>query len=306
MAEQPLQRVVVAGGTGLVGRALVKALLAQGAEVVVLTRRPGSAVLPAGARAQGWENPAEALEGADAVFNLAGEGIADRRWSVRRKKVLLESRVATTEDLVEGLKACTRRPAVLVNASAIGYYGAVGDDTPLSEHTPAGTGFLPEVCRAWEMAALPAKELGVRVAIARIGVVLARRGGALPKMALPVRLFAGSRLGHGRQGLSWIHLHDLVEMLLEAARNPAWEGPFNATAPEPVSQAVLLSLLAKRLHRPLLPIPGFLAAAGVRLALGEMGRDLLLRGAYVHPGVAEAREFAFRFPSPEDALLDLL
>jgi len=306
MAEQPLNRVVVAGGTGLVGRALAKALVARQAEVIVLTRHPGSASLPTGVRALGWDRLGEALEGTDAVFNLAGEGIADRRWSASRKRAVLQSRVGPTEDIVEALRNCERRPAVLVNASAIGYYGAVDDDTPLGELAPAGLGFLPDVCRAWEAAALPARDLGVRVAIARTGVVLARRGGALPKMALPVRLFLGSRLGHGRQGVSWIHLHDLVEMLLEAARNPAWEGPFNATAPEPVSQAVFLRLLAKRLHRPLLPIPGFLAAAGLRLALGEMGRDLLLRGAYVHPGLAEAREFTFRFPSPEDALLDLL
>lgn len=306
MAEQPLNRVVVAGGTGLVGRALVKALAAQGAEVVVLTRHPGSATFPTGVKARGWENPAEVLEGMDAVFNLAGEGIADRRWSTRRKQIILQSRVGPTEDLVEGLRTCARRPAVLVNASAIGYYGAPDDDTPLSELAPAGTGFLPDVCRAWEAAALPAQDLGVRVAMARIGVVLARRGGALPKMALPVRWFAGSRLGHGRQGVSWIHLHDLVALLIEAARNPAWEGPFNATAPEPVSQAVFLRLMAKRLHRPLLPIPGFLAATALRLALGELGRDLLLRGAYVHPGKAEAFDFSFRFPSPEDALLDLL
>lgn len=306
MAEQPLQRVVVAGGTGLVGRALVKALVREGAEVVVLTRRPGSAVLPPGAKAQGWEDPAEALEGADAVFNLAGEGIADRRWTARRKQVLLQSRVGPTETLIEGLRACARRPAVLVNASAIGYYGAVADDTPLSELSPAGAGFLPETCQAWEDAALTARSLGLRVAIARLGMVLARNGGALPKMALPVRLWAGCRLGNGRQGLSWIHLHDLVAMLLAAARNPAWEGPFNATAPEPVSQAVFLRLLSKQLHRPLAPIPGVLAAAGVRLALGELGRDLLLRGAFVHPGKAEVLGFPFRFPSPEEALLDLL
>ena len=306
MTEQPLNRVVVAGGTGLVGRALVKALTARGAEVTVLTRWPGSAVLPPGARACGWEDPAEALEGADAVVNLAGEGIASRRWSARRRRQILQSRVGPTEDLVEALRACAHRPGVLVNASAIGFYGPRPDDTPVSELDPAGDGFLPEVCRAWEAAALPARDLGVRVAIARIGVVLARRGGALPKMALPVRLFAGARLGHGRQGFSWIHLHDLVEMLLEAARNPAWEGPFNATAPEPVSQAVFLNLLSKRLHRPLPPIPGFLPAAAIRLLLGDLGRDLLLQGAYVHPGRAEALDFPFRFPSPEEALLDLL
>lgn len=305
MAEQPLNRVVVAGGTGLVGRALVKALLAQGAEVVVITRHPGSTVLPAGARAQGWDRLTEALEGSDAVFNLAGEGIADRRWSPQRKKALLESRVGITEELVEGLRTCGHRPAVLVNASAIGYYGAQ-DDTPVSELTPAGVGFLPEVCTAWEAAALPARDLGVRVVLPRIGVVLAREGGALPKMALPVRMFLGSRLGSGRQGLSWIHRHDLVSLFLEATRNPAWEGPCNATAPEPVSQETFIRALAKRLHRPLLPVPGFLTDAALRLLLGEMGRDLLLRGAYVHPMKAEALGFAFRYPTPEEALENLL
>lgn len=309
--EQPaagpgLGRVVVAGGTGLVGRALVKTLLARGAEVTVLTRRPGSAILPPGAKAQGWEHPALALEGADAVFNLAGEGIADRRWTLRRRQLLLQSRVGPTEELVAALAACTARPPVLVNASAIGYYGARPDDTPVSETSPAGTGFLPDLCRTWEAAALAAADLGVRVALPRIGIVLATHGGALPKMARPVRLFAGACLGTGRQGLSWIHLRDLVGLLLEAARNPAWEGPFNATAPEPVSHGVFMALLAKRLHRPLLPVPGFLTYAALRLALGEMGRDLLLQGAFVYPGKAEALDFPFRFTTPEAALEDLL
>lgn len=308
--EQPaagpaLGRVVVAGGTGLVGRALVKALLARGAEVTVLTRRPGSAILPPGAKAQGWEHPAQVMEGADAVFNLAGEGIADRRWTARRKQVLLQSRIGPTEELVAALAACTRCPAVLVNASAIGYYGAC-DETPVSETSPAGTGFLPELCQAWEAAALPAVDLGVRVVLPRLGVVLAEQGGALPRMARPIRLYAGACLGQGRQGLSWIHLRDLVALLVDAATNPAWEGPVNATAPEPVSHAVFMALLAKRLHRPLLPIPGFLTHAALRLALGELGRDLLLRGAFVYPGKAEALDFPFRFPSPEAALEDLL
>ncbi len=301
-----LGRVVVAGGTGLVGRALVKTLVARGAEVAVLTRRPGTAVLPPGAKALGWEHPALALEGADAVFNLAGEGIADRRWTASRKRALLQSRVAPTEDLVAALAACTRRPSVLVNASAIGYYGARPDDTPVSEASPAGAGFLPELCQAWEAAALPAVELGVRVVLPRIGVVLAEQGGALPKMARPVRLYAGACLGQGRQGLSWIHLRDLVNLLVEAAANPAWDGPVNATAPEPVSHAVFMALLAKRLHRPLLPIPGFLTHAALALALGELGRELLLHGAFVYPGKAEALDFPFRFPSPEAALEDLL
>ncbi len=306
MTRQPLNRVVVAGGTGLVGRALVKALRLRSAEVTVLTRHPGSVVLPPGVQARRWEGLKDVLEGVDAVFNLAGEGIADRRWTSGRKRLLLQSRVGPTEDLVEGLRACSRRPAVLVNASAIGYYGTRPDDDPVSEFSPAGAGFLPEVCQAWEAAAFRARELGVRVTVPRIGVVLAMEGGALPKMVLPVRLFLGSRLGHGRQGLSWIHRHDLVDLLLEAASDPAWEGPFNATAPEPVSQAAFLSLVAKRLHRPLPPIPGLLAGAALRLALGDMGRTLLLQGAYVYPGRAEAQGFPFRFRSPEAALEDLL
>ena len=305
MAEQPLNRVVVAGGTGLVGRALVKALLAQGSQVTVLTRHPGSAVVPTGARVRGWIGLAKELEGLDAVFNLAGEGLADRRWTQGRRALLRASRVGPTEEIVEALRACAQRPAVLVNASAIGYYGP-GDDSPVSELNPAGKGFLADLCQAWEGAALPARDLGVRVLLPRLGVVLARDGGALPKMARPVRLGLGSRLGHGRQGLSWIHLQDLVALLLAAARNPAWEGPFNATAPEPVSQAAFVRLLARRLHRPLLPLPGWLSSISLRLLLGDLGRELLLEGAYVHPGKAEGLDFPFRFPTPEAALEDLL
>jgi uncharacterized protein len=305
MATLGLKRVVVAGGTGLVGRALVKALLVQEAQVTVLTRHPGSALVPAGVRVRGWVGLAKELEGVDAVFNLAGEGLADQRWSPRRKALLLSSRVGPTEELVESMRACTHRPAVLVNASAIGYYGP-GDDTPVCELNPAGEGFLAEICRAWEAAALPARELGVRVVLARLGVVLAREGGALPKMARPVRLCLGSRLGNGQQGLSWIHLHDLESLLLEAARNPAWEGPFNATAPEPVSQNTFVRLLARQLHRPLLPLPGWLTSASLRLLLGDMGQELLLEGAYVHPMRAEALGFPFRFNTPEEALEDLL
>lgn len=306
MVRQPLNRVVIAGGTGLVGRALVKALTAPSVEVTVLSRRPGSAGFSAGIQVRGWEGLTDALEGADAVFNLAGEGIADRRWTGRRKQLILQSRIAPTEDLVEAIRNCRRPPAVLVNASAIGYYGPREDDTPVSEFSPAGTGFLPDVCQAWESAALPARDLGVRVLLPRLGMVLARNGGAFPSMIRPVQFYLGSRLGHGRQGLSWIHRHDLVGLLIEAASNPDWDGPFNATAPEPVSQAAFLSLLAKHLHRPLLPIPGALAATALRLALGEMGRTLLLEGAYVYPGKAEALGFPFRFRSPEEALEDLL
>ena len=302
--ETGLNRVVVAGGTGLVGRRLVQALLDLGTRVQVITRHPG-APAPPGASAHGWEDLPDLLEGADAVINLAGEGIADRRWTPFRKAIIRDSRTGATSRLVSAMRACDRPPAALVNASAIGYYVPKGD-LPVDEAGAPGEGFLPEVCQAWEAEALAAASLGVRVALVRIGVVLAREGGALPKMALPVRWFAGCKLGSGRQGLSWIHLDDLVAMLIEAARNPAWKGVFNGTAPQALSHEAFTRLIAQRLRRPLLPVPGFLTTLAVKMLLGEMAEALLLQGAYVVPTRSLALGFHFRFLTAEAALKDLL
>jgi uncharacterized protein len=300
-----LKRVVVAGGTGLVGRPLVQALVDLGADVTVMTRNPGRGGLPAGASARGWEDLATTLNGADAVINLAGEGIADKRWSAARKAVLLTSRVETTQRLVEAMRACPQPPAALVNASAIGFY-VPADREPVDETSDSGMGFLAEVCRAWEVEAMAAAAFGVRVALVRVGVVLAKEGGALPKMALPVRWFHGCKLGRGTQGLSWIHLDDLVAMFVEAARNPAWRGAFNGTAPKPLSNGAFTRALAQRLHRPLLPVPGFLTAAATKLVLGELAEALLLQGAFVKPTRPLAQGFQFRFPTAEMALENLL
>jgi hypothetical protein len=305
MDHGALRRVVVAGGTGLVGQALVRALLAQGTQVAVLTRNPLRATLPEGACARGWDELPGVLDGADAVINLAGEGIADGRWSAVRKAAIRDSRVKATRRLVTAMAACGNPPAVLVNASAIGFYGARGTEA-LDEHSPAGTGFLPEVCQAWEGEAQAASKSGVRTVCIRIGVVLARAGGALPRMARPVRWFQGCKLGSGQQGLSWIHLDDLVAMFLEAASNPAWQGVFNGTAPEPLSNQAFTRLLAQRLHRPMWPLPGFLTTAFTRLLLGELAEALLLQGAFVLPDRAQALGFAFRFPTAQAALEDLL
>ncbi len=277
----------------------------MGTQVTVLTRNPTRLDLPRGAATQSWKDLPAALEGADAVINLAGEGIADRRWSTARKAVIRDSRTAATAQLVAAMEACTQRPTVLVNASAIGYY-IPRDDAPVNEDTPAGTGFLADVCRAWEAEAQAAAAFGVRVALVRIGVVLAREGGALPKMALPVRWFAGCKLGSGTQGLSWIHIDDLVAMLIEAAANPAWRGVFNGTAPQPLGNEAFTRLIAKRLHRPLLPVPGLLTSMATKLLLGEMAEALLLQGAFVLPGHAQALGFQFRFPTAEAALGGLL
>lgn len=300
-----LKKVVIAGGTGLVGRALVEALVAAGTQVEVLTRNPGSASLPSGARALGWEALPKALEGVDAVINLAGEGIADKRWNPARKAAILASRIDTTQRLVAALAQAESGAKVLVNASAMGFYGAHGGEV-VDETGAKGKGFLPDVCAAWEQEADKAVASGVRVVKLRIGVVLAKEGGALPKMAFPVRIFQGAKLGHGQQGLSWIHLQDLVAMLITAAANPEWSGVYNATSPQPLSNETFTRVLGKVLHRPILPVPGFVTATVLPILVGEMAEPMLLQGAYVYPRRAEKQGFTFRFPDALSAVQDLL
>ena len=305
MVSGTLKRVVVAGGTGLVGRHLVQALLQDGVLVTVLTRTPASAILPAGATARGWDELPKALEGADAVFNLCGEGIADGRWSAARKRALLDSRLEPTGRLVAALGALDPRPPVLVNASAIGIYGPM-DGRPLDETQAPGSTFLAKLCRQWEAAADEAQRHGVRVVKLRTGIVLARDGGALPKMALPVKLFAGSKLGDGQQGFSWIHVDDLVRLFVEAARNPAYAGAVNATAPRPTTNETFTRALARRLHRPLLPVPAVLTRFALKVLVGAMAEALLLQGAFVYPAKPLGLGFTFNFERAEEALADLL
>jgi len=305
MNKSESHRVIVAGGTGLVGTRLVAELLKQGLQVQVLSRTPRRAQLPAGAEARGWEELPEMVEGSLAVINLAGEGIADHRWNEARKKTLLESRTNPTRHIVSALAQASQKPLVLVNASAIGIYGTQGA-AAIDEAQAPGRGFLTEICRAWEAEAEAAQGLGLRVVKLRIGVVLAREGGALPKMALPIRCCMGSALGDGRQGFSWIHIEDLVRLILESLQNPAYLGPINATAPAPCSNLEVTQLIAKRLHRPVWPIPPFLTRNAVRLLVGEMAEPMLLGGAFVLPKRALALGFHFKFPRAADALEDLL
>jgi len=304
MNELRGSRILVAGGTGLVGTRLVGELLAQGAEVLVLSRKPRPATVPGGASIRGWGELPGLLEGCLAVINLAGEGIADRRWTQARKESLEASRIGPTRRLLEALEKVHARPAVLVNASAIGIYGN-GGKALLDESAPTGKGFLPELCAAWEAAADPAQALGVRLVKLRTGVVLAREGGALPKMALPFRFFAGTILGSGRQGLSWIHIEDLVRLILACIRDPRFQGPVHATAPHPCSQEAFARLLAKRLRRPLWPVPGCVTGAALRLLLGEMAGPMLLEGAFVLPRKALELGFRFEFPDLRGAFRDL-
>ena len=311
MAEAPLHQVVVAGGTGLVGRYLLPALVAEGARVTVVSRTPqgrtpqGRTPLPAGVQAGSWEDLPVLLAGAGAVINLSGEGIGERRWSAARKRAILASRLDSTGRLVRAMADLEVRPQVLVNASAVGYYGPM-DGRPVDERQGPGRGFLADVCRQWEAAAEAAAGLGVRVVRLRLGVVLARDGGALPRLAFPVRICQGTRLGHGQQGLSWIHIDDLVRLILEAIANPAWRGALNATAPMPASNETFTRAVARQLRRPLLPVPALVTRAALRLLLGDMAQEMLLEGAFVYPRKAERLGFQFRFPGAAQALADLL
>jgi uncharacterized protein (TIGR01777 family) len=295
--------VFVTGATGLIGRALCPALLERGHQVTALSRAPPAVSrLPAAVSVIAGDPTApgpwqDALARADACVSLAGESL-DARWTGARKRTFRESRVQATRNVAEVLRR--RGPRVLVAGSAVGWYGDRGEE-PLDETAGPGTGFLAELCRAWEEAARPATERD-RLVLLRTGLVLARDGGALPRMALPFRLFVGGPLGDGRFWQPWIHIADVVGIILFALEDRRAEGPLNATAPEPVRNRDLARAIGRALHRPsALPVP----AVAVRLALGEMG-DVALSSQRVLPAKALALGYRFRFPEVEGALRDLL
>ena len=289
-------RIVIAGGSGLLGSALAAHLQRDGHTVAVLTRRPRHVTHLA------WnpEAPAEPWMGvvgaADAVVNLAGESIAPRRWTAARKAAIRDSRLRATRALSDAMRASPRKPEVFLSASAVGIYGPRGEEA-VTEETPPGSDFLAELGVAWEREAMSAATL-TRVVLLRTGVVLAREGGALRQMALPFRFFAGGPIGSGRQGISWIHIEDWVRMARWAIETPPVAGPLNLTAPAPVSNAEFARTLGRVLGRPaIMPAPAF----AVRLALGEMS-TVILTGQRVLPVKAQSLGFTFRFPDLEAAL----
>jgi uncharacterized protein (TIGR01777 family) len=294
-------KVVVTGGTGFLGGRLVDALRSVGHDVIVLTRRPPRAAGEVQwAPAAGLDVWARSVEGAGAIVNLAGESIAEKRWTHVRKRALLASRLEATSAVVAALRAATAPDTAFLSGSAIGYYGTPGDQ-PLDESSPAGTDFLADVCRAWEAAALEAMP-HARVVLLRTGLVLARGGGVLEQLELPFRFFAGGPLGSGRQVMSWIHREDWIAMVRWALARRDVQGPLNLTAPAPVSNREMASALGHALHRPsFMPAPAF----ALRLALGEMAEAGVLNGQRVLPRVAQSKGFTFAYPSLERALGDL-
>jgi len=297
-------KVLLTGGTGLIGRALCRALRARDCDLTVLSRRPAAVVSRcAGARAFASLDDWRGGEAFDAVVNLAGAPIADRRWSAARKRVLWDSRVALTEALVEKIAATATeaRPRVLLSGSAVGFYGDCGD-AEVSESAPAGDDFGARMCAAWEQAARAAEAAGVRVCCLRTGLVLSRDGGMLARQLPAFRLGLGARIGDGRQWHSWIHIDDLIDMLCALLFDDAHRGAFNLCAPQPVRNADFTAQLARALHRPaVLRAP----AVVINAALGEAA-VLLLGGSRVLPSRMRDAGYQFRYAALDEALAALV
>lgn len=300
-------RIGVTGGTGFIGARLCRKLLETGNDLVLFgrDREKANTVLP-GAEFVKWCASTGAaknstLTGFDAFVHLAGEPIAGGRWTSRRKRVISESRIQGTRDLVEAFRRCGDPPKVVISSSAIGYYGnRKGEE--LDESSAPGSGFLPDLCVRWEEEASRFAELGSRLVLLRTGVVLSSRGGALAKMLLPFKLGLGGSFADGKQFMSWIHDDDQISLIDFALSEKSLEGPLNATAPVPVTNADFARKLGQVLSRPSwLPVPRFV----LRLALGEMAEALLLEGQRVFPRKAMKAGFRFRFRELSEALTDL-
>lgn len=303
-------RVTIAGGSGLIGRRIARALLTDGHDVTVLTRSVDRATrgIPDGATAIAWSTRADdalvaALDGVDVVVNLAGEALGPRPWILGRKKALLESRLGATGALVEAIRELPagRRPRVLVQASGTDVYTGI-DAEPATEQTASATGFLADLGNAWEAAALLAEPSGIRVAFVRTAFVLAAEAPLFTLLRLPFRLFVGGRLGSGRQWFSWVHIDDVVGIYRLAIEDERVRGPINAASPEPVRQGDFARVLGKAMRRPTwFPVPAFL----LRLVLREQA-TLIVDSRRVAPAGAIALGYRFRFATLEAALDDIV
>ncbi|MFY9611654.1 MAG: TIGR01777 family oxidoreductase [Blastocatellia bacterium] len=298
-------RVLVTGATGLIGRELCNSLSSEGHRVIALSRSPEKPRGLAADEVHKWEPmsnppPAQALNEIDAVAHLIGEPIADRRWTDSQKKLIRDSRVLSTRNLVAGLRSAGSRPAALISGSAVGFYGDRGDEQ-LDETASMGRGFMSEICRDWENEAASASELGIRVVQLRTGVVLSPEGGALKKMLPPFKLGVGGRLGSGRQWFPWIHISDIVGIFRHAINTSSLEGPANGVAPESVTNAEFTKQLGRALHRPVfLPVPEM----ALRALMGEMA-DVLFHSERVVPKAVLQSGYVFRYPTLAGALEEL-
>jgi len=296
-------KILITGGTGFIGRTLCHRLLDSGHELIVLSRRPEQVTKLCGESVTAVSDLEDlsAEESINAIINLSGEGIADRLWTKKRKQKLLDSRINITRQLISYVASARQKPAVMISGSAVGYYGSNGESE--ADETPDNPDdFAQQLCKQWETAAEAVKQHDVRLCILRIGLVIGRDGGFVKRMLLPFKLGLGGRLGNGQQWMSWIHREDLVTIIETLLNTAELEGIFNATAPEPVTNAEFSACLAKNLHRPaIFPVPAFV----LKILLGEMS-GLLLGGQKVLPERLIEQEFPFQYESLDSALKAIL
>lgn len=304
-------RIIITGGTGLIGSALASSLAQDGHDVIALSRTPSRYPFPSGVRGEGWDGRSAKgwgvlADGADAIVNLAGasvagEGALPQRWTPERKQLIHDSRVQAGQAVLEAIEAATQKPRVLIQSSAVGFYGPRGDEI-LTEDSRAGNDFLAQVTIDWEASTAVVPTLGVRNVIIRTGVVLSPTGGALPSMMLPFKLFAGGPLGSGKQWVPWIHLVDEVRAIRFLLEHESANGVFNLTAPNPLTNRELSQILGKVMKRPsFMPTPAF----AFNLLFGEVA-TIVLDGQRALPKRLEALGFTFQFPQVQAALMDLL
>ncbi|MES2733409.1 MAG: TIGR01777 family oxidoreductase [Bacteroidota bacterium] len=303
------KHVLITGGTGLIGTRLTELLLQKGYTVALLSRQANAQPDSRGIRTYHWdiakgEIDTQSILEADYLIHLAGAGVADKRWTQHRKQEIIDSRTQSTQLLAEHLRAIPYKLKSFISASAIGIYGADTGTDILTEATPPGTDFLADVTQRWEAAADQVAHLPIRTVKLRIGIVLSEKGGALAKIAQPIRLGAGAPLGSGKQFLSWIHVDDLARLFIYALENEQLRGVYNAVAPNPVTNEQLTQLAAKVLKKPLwLPhVPAF----ALRLAFGELAEVILGGNHVLNKRIAEETAFTYKFTNAENALEDLL
>jgi uncharacterized protein (TIGR01777 family) len=295
-------KIAITGASGLVGTSLIKELKSSGHQILRLVRH-----VPKSPDEVRWdiakgEIDSAALEGIDAAINLAGDNVAEGRWTDEKKKSIRDSRVLGTRLLVSALTKLDPKPRVLVSASAIGIYGDRGDEV-VDESSAWGDGFLADVCKEWEAETKPAVDAGIRVVCPRIGAVLSNKGGAFPKLVLPFRLFAGGKIGSGTQYFSWITLEDLVRMIVASLTDEQYVGPINAVSPEPVTNAELARRLGEKMSRPsFFTVPEFV----LKVALGQMAEETALSSTRVAPTRLKELGFEFESPTLDSALEKLL
>lgn len=300
-------RVLISGGSGLVGHALAEQLIGSGHRVVITSRDPARVKgVPGGVGVEtwdavSWQQLVPLIDGTDAVVHLVGENLAAGRWTKKRKQRLRGSRIDSSRAVARAIAEAKSPPGVLVQASAVGYYGPCGDEE-IDEEAPAGEDFLATLCLEWEEASVEVENLGVRRPVVRTGPVLSAKGGALPRMLLPFRLFVGGPVGSGDQWFPWIHLEDEVGAICFLLEHGLATGPFNLTAPNPSTNRDFSRALGKVLRRPsVMPVP----AAALRLAFGEMG-EMLLTGQRAIPSKLLEAGYEFHYPELEPALRNLL